>query len=80
MPKITHERVTRIHISLLQSKYDKIRLLAQENKTSISEILRTMIDLLIENEENKVFSQIKDEKKIEKIEDKHPIFKMDLTI
>lgn len=54
MPKITTEKVHRLHISLLHSDYVRISQLAQENHTSISEILRTCVTLLANSKSKQI--------------------------
>ncbi len=50
MSKITNQKVHRLHISIFASQYNHLRKLADENCTTISEILRAHIDLLVEKQ------------------------------
>ena len=54
MPKITNQKVHRLHIAIPHSEYLLALNLAKENHTSISEILRTCLKLLINSPSEKV--------------------------
>lgn len=50
MPKITTQKVYRIHISLPESDYLRALKFAKQNNTSISQVLRICLGLLDEPE------------------------------
>ena len=54
MPKITSQKIHRLHISLYESEYKQIQNLAEQNHTSISEIIRTCIKILTNKNPEKI--------------------------
>lgn len=62
MPKITSQKIHRLHISLFESEYNQIQNLADQNHTSISEIIRTCIKLLNSEKEIPKITEINNPK------------------
>lgn len=50
MPKITTQRIHRLHISLFDIEYQKLKLIAEQNHTSVSYLIRRMIHQTVEKE------------------------------